>query len=79
MYVKHGAYNYLRDAGLEYMLEADSFLNVKGGPEALFAEVQAWVAEPYKLFRSYSIEYLHKQLMARGMQVHRCITEPDRH
>ncbi|KAN0083291.1 hypothetical protein V8E54_002379 [Elaphomyces granulatus] len=79
MYVEHGAYKYLRDAGLEYMLEADAFFNIRGGPEALFAEVQAWVAAPYKLFRGYSIEYLHKQLIARGMQVHRCITESDRH
>jgi hypothetical protein len=78
MYVEQGAYNYLRDAGLEYMLEADSFLNMKGGPEALFAEIETWVREPFKLFRNYSIEFLHKQLIDRGMQVHMRTTGPDR-
>jgi len=78
MYVNQGAYNYLRDAGLEYMLEADSFLNAKDGPEALFAEIQTWVTNPFKLFRNYSIEFLHGQLMARGMQAHIRTTEPDR-
>ncbi|KAI9765423.1 MAG: hypothetical protein M1840_007381 [Geoglossum simile] len=64
MYVKQGAYNYLRDAGLKYMLDIDALLNAEGGLEALFEEVKDWVAEPYKIFRSYSIEYLHTQLVA---------------
>jgi hypothetical protein len=68
MYVKQGAYKYLRDAGLEYMLDLDALLDAAGGLEALFAEVKAWVAEPYKMFRNYSVEYLHMQLVARGMQ-----------
>jgi hypothetical protein len=77
MYVERGAYNYLRDAGLEYMLEADSFLNAKSGPEALYGEIQTWVTNPYKLFRNYSIEFLHAQLMVRGMQTHIRTTESD--
>lgn len=76
MYVEQGAYEYLREAGLEYMLDTDVFLNAVGGLEALVAEAQAWVAEPYRLFRNYSTEYLHMQLMARGMQLHEDSARP---
>lgn len=70
MYVEQGAYKYLRDAGLGYMMDTDVLLNVTNGVEALVAAVQAWVTEPYELFRNYSTEYLHMQLTARGMQLY---------
>ena len=69
LYVKEGAYKYLCEAGLEYMLDVNIFLDTESGFKALFAEVQQWVAEPYRLFRSYSVEYLHRQLVSRGMKV----------
>ncbi|OAX81658.1 hypothetical protein ACJ72_04001 [Emergomyces africanus] len=69
MYVKHGAYKYLRDAGRRYMLDADTFMRSEGACEALFEEVQDWVEKPYKLFRNYSIDYLDMQLIARGMRL----------
>jgi hypothetical protein len=69
LYVKQGAYQYLRNAGREYMLDADTFLQTTGGLDALFGEVQDWVQKPYMLFRNYSIDYLDMQLVSRGMQL----------
>ena len=69
LYVKEGAYRYLYEAGLGYMLDVNILLDAESGLEALFAEVQQWVAEPYKIFRSYSIEYLHRELVSRGMKL----------
>lgn len=69
LYVKEGAYKYLREAGLGYMLDVTVLLDAESGLEALFAEVQRWVAEPYKLFRSYSVEYLHRELVSGGMKL----------
>lgn len=69
LYVKQGAYKYLREARLGYMLDLNALLDAESGLEALFAEVQRWVAEPYRLFRSYSIEYLHGELVSRGMKL----------
>lgn len=75
LYVKEGAYKYLCEAGLGYMLDANVFLDAEFGLEALFAEVQQWVAEPYKLFRSYSVEYLHRELISRGMKLVKYVAE----
>lgn len=69
LYVKEGAYKYLDEAGLGYMLNVNVLLDAESGLKALFAEVQRWVAEPYKLFRSYSVEYLHRELVSRGMKL----------
>jgi hypothetical protein len=67
LYVEDGAYKYLRGTSLEYMLDGSKLLKAKGGLDALFAVAQEWVKEPYKLFRNYSIECLHEQLMEHGM------------
>lgn len=77
LYVKEGAYKYLCEAGLGYMLDANVLLDAQFGLEALFAEVQQWVAEPYKLFRSYSVEYLHRELISRGMKLVKQVAEID--
>lgn len=69
LYVKQGAYKYLCKAGLGYMLDVKQLLGAESGLEALFAEVKGWVAVPYKLFRSYSVEYLHRELTSRGMKL----------
>ncbi|KAE8309482.1 hypothetical protein BDV41DRAFT_547700 [Aspergillus transmontanensis] len=69
LYVKQGAYKYLCDAGRSYMLDADTFLKNEGGLEALFQEVQDWVEKPYKLFRSYTVDYFDRQLISRGMKL----------
>ena len=69
LYVEEGTYKYLSDAGLGYMLDTNLLLAAESGLEALFAEVQHWVAEPHRLFRNYSVEYLHMQLTGRGMKL----------
>ncbi|KKZ60183.1 hypothetical protein EMCG_05105 [[Emmonsia] crescens] len=69
LYVKEGAYEYLCDAGRKYMLEAETFIRTEGALNALFEEVQDWVKEPKKLFRDYSIDYIDKQLISRGMRL----------
>lgn len=69
LYVKEDAYSYLREAGLLYMLDVKVLLDAESGLEVLFAEVKQWVAEPYRLFRNYSVEYLHKELVSRGMKL----------
>ncbi|XHG08681.1 hypothetical protein AWENTII_011775 [Aspergillus wentii] len=69
MYVKQGAYKYLRDSGRSYVLDTDAFFRNEGGLKALFEEVQDWVENPYKLFRNYSVEYLDTQLISRGMKL----------
>lgn len=69
LYVKQGAYKYLREAGLNYMLDVNALLDANFGLEALVLEVRQWVAEPYKLFRNYSVEYLHRELVSRGMKL----------
>ena len=74
MYVNKGAYSYLRDAGLEYMSDVDALIGAAGGLAALFEEVKTWTAEPYRFLRNYSIEYLHLQLMDKGMQPHSKVT-----
>lgn len=68
LYVAHGAYEYLREAGLAYMLEPGGLLAAERGMEALYEEVASWIAESYRFFRHYSLEYLHKQLTERGMR-----------
>ena len=60
LYVKEGAYKYLRDTGMGYLL---SFSEMKANGRdhrILFGEVARWLEEPKKLFRSYSIDYIHR-------------------
>ena len=58
LYVKDGAYEYLKERGMDYLL---SFAEMKRkkDPFILFRLVESWVKEPKKLFRPFSVEYLH--------------------
>ncbi|KDQ54800.1 hypothetical protein JAAARDRAFT_159996 [Jaapia argillacea MUCL 33604] len=59
LYVKDGAYGYLEELGMDYLL---SFAKMKEqGKElrVIYDEVQRWVDEPFRLFRPYSIYYMH--------------------
>lgn len=77
LYVKHGAYEYLREAGREYLLEVALLLDAEYGLEALYFEVQEWVEKPFMLFRNYTIAYLDTQLAARGMELRRLSSHID--
>lgn len=70
MSVKVGSYQYLQDAELDFMLKLARFLAVERGMEALYVVVTSWMAEPYRIFRSSSLECLHELLLReRGMRV----------
>lgn len=51
----------------QYLLDVELMLSFEHALEALYLEVQEWVGKPFMLFRNYTITYLDKQLVARGM------------
>jgi hypothetical protein len=59
LYVEDGAYEYLKAAGLGYLVSYAEMKRLGRDPKILFREVETWLKEPKKLFRPYSIEYLH--------------------
>jgi hypothetical protein len=59
LYVCEGGYDYLRLQGLEYCLSFKRFQEEQKDLHVLFNEVNSWVDNPSKSFRSYSHEYIH--------------------
>jgi hypothetical protein len=59
LYMKQDAYAYLRAAGQEYLCSYAVMKRDGKDIEVLCKEVDRWVREPYRLFRSYSLQYLH--------------------
>ena len=59
LYVREGGYDYLTLQGLEYCLSFKKFQAEGKDLYVLFKEVNSWVDDPSKLFRSYSLEYIH--------------------
>lgn len=59
------AYRYLCDAGLEYVLSWKKFKESKKDFGVLCKEVDLWVAEPFRLFRGYTVHYF-AMLFARS-------------
>ena len=59
LYVREGGYDYLRSQGLEYCLSFKEFQAEGRDLDVLFKEVNSWVDNPSKLFRSYSLEHIH--------------------
>ncbi|KAF8805182.1 hypothetical protein BYT27DRAFT_7192894 [Phlegmacium glaucopus] len=59
LYVCEGGYDYLRLQGLEYCLSFKKFQAEGKDLDVLFKEVDSWVDNPSKLFRSYSLKYIH--------------------
>jgi len=61
LYVKQGAYQYLKDQGVDYLLSFARMKDLNRNPAIIFREVSRWIDEPKHLFtRSYSIEYIHR-------------------
>ena len=58
LYVREGAYKYLEEQNLDYMLSFKRFKEQGKNLQVIFEEVKDWVDHPYKLFRSYSIHYM---------------------
>jgi len=64
--VDKGAYEYLRAAGMGYMLSFDEMKRQGKDHTILFREVERWLDDPRKLFRPYSIDYLHRIFEQEG-------------
>jgi hypothetical protein len=60
LYVKEGAYQYLQDAGMGYLLSFSEMKKSGRDHTILFGEVARWLEDPKKLFRSYTVNYLHR-------------------
>lgn len=69
MYVTQNAYGYLKDSSVAYMVDFTALLEIQNAFDVIYAEACSWVDTPYKLFRSYSVEYLHAQFLRRGLQL----------
>lgn len=59
LYLQDTAYDYLRRAGQEYLLNYRILRSTGKNISLLWDEVERWVDEPYRLFRAYSLHYLH--------------------
>lgn len=59
LYVKEGAYGYLKEQALDYLIDYSNFKKTFGdeGLKKLYDETDLWLKESYRLFRSYSIYY----------------------
>ena len=66
LYVKKGAYEYLKELGMEYLVSFTVFNQERKDLSIVFEEVLGWVDHPYRLFRCYSLEYFHRQITTRG-------------
>ena len=66
LYVGKEAYEYLRATGLGYMLSFDEMKRQGKDHTILFREVERWLDDPRKLFRPYSIDYLHRIFEQEG-------------
>ena len=69
LYVEKGAYKYLEDRGMGYLLEYRKMVEEGKDKRALFNMVQEWVQQPEKLFRNYTIEYVHLRFLQEEAMV----------
>jgi hypothetical protein len=58
LYLQPTAYDYLKKAGLEYMLNYEVFKQEGRDLAPLCDEVELWVDEPFRLFRTYTVHYM---------------------
>jgi hypothetical protein len=65
LYVREGAYEYLKKLGMEYLVSFTVFNEERKDLSIVFEEVLGWVDYPYRLFRNYSLEYFHRQITMR--------------
>jgi len=58
LYVRSGAYQYLKDMDMDYLVSYKAFKEQGKDLGVIFDEVRDWVEHPYRLFRSYSVAYV---------------------
>lgn len=68
LYLEKTAYNYLCQAGQEYLLSYRVLRDEGKDLNVLWQEIEKWVDEPYRLFRGYSLHYVH--LLFDGHETH---------
>ncbi|KAK3377232.1 hypothetical protein B0T24DRAFT_237108 [Lasiosphaeria ovina] len=59
LYLRGTAYEYLKKAGMDYLLNYRTLRTERRDLGILWHEIERWIDEPYRLFRGYSIEYIH--------------------
>ncbi|KAI1933846.1 hypothetical protein LOZ12_000196 [Ophidiomyces ophidiicola] len=59
LYLQNAAYDYLRAAIQDYLLSYRVLRQQNKDLSILWEEVGRWVDEPYRLFRGYSLHYIH--------------------
>lgn len=59
LYLRGTAYDYLKRAGQEYLVSYAVFRKEQKDLGVICAEVELWVNESYRLFRAYSLHYMH--------------------
>jgi len=59
LYLKQDAYGYLVEAEMDYILSYKSFKKRGMNLGVICAEVDLWVREPFRLFRCYTVHYVH--------------------
>ncbi|KAI9061430.1 hypothetical protein FKP32DRAFT_1594507 [Trametes sanguinea] len=61
LYVKAGAYEYLGTQSKTYLLSYRQMIEDGMDRQVMYDMVRDWLEDPAKLFRSYSLEYLHRR------------------
>jgi len=56
--VRSGAYQYLKDMEMDYLVSYKVFKEQGKDLGVIFDKVRDWVEHPYRLLRSYSIAYV---------------------
>lgn len=67
LYVKQDAYKYLDKGGMTYLLEYRRMVEDGKDRRVIFDMVEEWVQNPKKLFRPYSIDYIHSRFMKEAV------------
>ncbi|CUS15374.1 unnamed protein product [Tuber aestivum] len=78
LYVDKGAYEYLRATRMGYMLSFEEMKRQGKDHTILFREVERWLDDPRKLFRPYSIDYLHRIFEQEGAKEEVIDKKPER-
>jgi hypothetical protein len=76
LYLQRTAYDYFRKAGQEYLLSYDVLRREGRDTAMLWKEIERWVNEPNRLFRGYSLQYIH--LLFEGHDLHLGIIHEER-
>jgi hypothetical protein len=80
LYLQKTAYEYLRKAGQEYLLNYRVLRSEGKDLTILWQEVEFWVDEPFRLFRGYSIHYIHLLFEHNDIDlgvIHKRLNEPE--